>query len=55
MDEIFEDHSYLSKTPFTNGPENLKMVKVDCKRKRGEKESDVPNFVLVLASSYLHT
>jgi hypothetical protein len=32
--------SYLSKTPFTNGPQNLKMVKVDCKRKKKkEKEA----------------
>ena len=37
-------HSYLSKTPFPNGPQNLKVVKVDCKRKRGEgrNKSDLP-------------
>lgn len=37
-----ENHpSYLSKTPFANGPQDLKMVEVDCKRKRGRKKEQV--------------
>lgn len=41
--------SYLSKTPFTNRPQNLEMVKVDCKRKKRKKtKSDLSNHVLIL-------
>ena len=51
-------HPYLSKTPFANGPQNLKMVKVDCKRKRGKErnKSDLPNLAWVPESpSYIPT
>lgn len=46
-------HPYLSKTPFANGPQNLKMVKVDCKRKWGKERnrSDLLNLARVLESS----
>lgn len=43
MDEFFNkmQYPYLSKTAFTNGPQNLKMVKVDCKGKRRKDTNQV--------------